>query len=270
MPRSLDASSPFLALAFAVLLGAMPLSLRASVMLEELTWTEVRDAVAAGRTIVIVPIGGTEQNGPHMALGKHNVRVRLLAQRIAESLGNALVAPVIAYVPEGSIDPPAGHMKYPGTISVSAAAFAGVVESAARSLRHAGFRDVVLIGDHGGYQKELAAIAGRLNREWSASGQRAHAITTYYAVTETEYAQELKRRGITAAEIGEHAGLADTSLTLALAPDLVRKDALASPAARNANGVRGEPARASADLGRVGVDLIVVRTTDAIRAAVRR
>ena len=67
-----------------------------SVFLEELTWTELRDDIRAGATTVIVPVGGTEQSGPHMALGKHNVRVKALAARIAESLGNVLVAPVIA------------------------------------------------------------------------------------------------------------------------------------------------------------------------------
>ena len=54
-----------------------------SVFLEDLTWTEVRDATKAGRTTIIVPIGGTEQSGPHLALGKHNVRARLLAGSIA-------------------------------------------------------------------------------------------------------------------------------------------------------------------------------------------
>ena len=74
---------------------------RRRVFLEDMTWTEVRDAIAAGRTTVIVPVGGTEQSGPHMALGKHNVRAHVLAGRIATQLGNALVAPVVAYVPEG-------------------------------------------------------------------------------------------------------------------------------------------------------------------------
>ena len=76
---------------------------RPSVSLEDLTWTELRDEIAAGKTTIIVPIGGTEQSGPAMALGKHNRRVKLLSERIAVALGNALVAPVIAYVPEGSI-----------------------------------------------------------------------------------------------------------------------------------------------------------------------
>ena len=76
------------------------------VALADLTWTELRDRVAAGATIAIVPVGGTEQNGPHMTLGKHNARVAALAERIAAALGNALVAPVIAYVPEGGTSPP--------------------------------------------------------------------------------------------------------------------------------------------------------------------
>jgi len=89
----------------------------ASVFLEDLTWNELRDLIGGGTTTIIIPIGGTEQSGPAMALGKHNARVKFLAEKIAERLGNALVAPVIAYVQEGSIDPPTAHMKFPGTIS---------------------------------------------------------------------------------------------------------------------------------------------------------
>ena len=76
-----------------------------TVFLEELTWTEVRDAVAAGTTTIIIPTGGTEQNGPHMVLGKHNYLVRHKAGEAARRLGDALVAPVMAYVPEGDVDP---------------------------------------------------------------------------------------------------------------------------------------------------------------------
>ena len=101
---------------------------RPSVFLEDLTWTELRDAIGAGKTTIIVPIGGTEQNGPAMALGKHNRRVKLLCERIAVALGNALVAPVIAYVPEGAVSPPSGHMRFPGTISVPEAAFEAIFE----------------------------------------------------------------------------------------------------------------------------------------------
>ena len=107
-----------LAVSLACLVAAAPAA-AASLYLEELTWVELRDALQAGTTTVIVPIGGTEQNGPHMALGKHNVRGRLLAGKIAAALGHAVVAPVLAYVPEGRITPPTAHMRYPGTITIS-------------------------------------------------------------------------------------------------------------------------------------------------------
>ena len=97
-----------------------------SVLLEDLTWPELRERVAGGATTIIVPIGGTEQNGPHMTLGKHNARVKALAERIATELGNALVAPVVAYVPEGNVNAPTGHMRFPGTITVPDAAFEAV------------------------------------------------------------------------------------------------------------------------------------------------
>ena len=116
------------------------------VHLEELTWVEVRDLVAQGKTIAIVPTGGTEQNGPHVVLGKHNYIVRFTAGKIAEELGNALVAPVISYVPEGRIEPPEGHMAFPGTISISEDLFEAVLESAARSLRAHGFKVICFVG----------------------------------------------------------------------------------------------------------------------------
>jgi len=243
----------------------------ASVLLEDLTWTELRDQVRAGKTTIIVPIGGTEQNGPHMTLGKHNARVKVLSERIARALGNALVAPVIAYVPEGGIAPPTSHMRFPGTITVPEEAFEKVVEYAARSFRLHGFRDVVLLGDHGGYQRGDKAVADRLNREWGGTASRVHAIDEYFRVTETEYLQALKSRGFRDAEIGLHAGLADTSLALAVDPRLVRMDKLQSAAAAGtAEGVRGDPARSTPELGQLGVDLIVARTVDAIRKSVAR
>jgi creatinine amidohydrolase/Fe(II)-dependent formamide hydrolase-like protein len=242
-----------------------------TVFLEELTWTELRDQLTAGKTTIIIPIGGTEQNGPAMVLGKHNVRVKLLSEKIALALGGALVAPVLAYVAEGNIDPPTAHMRFAGTITLTEATFERVIESAARSLRHHGFRDIVLLGDHGGYRKNLAAVATRLNREWAATGVRVHAVPEYYRATETGYALLLKERGYRDEEIGSHAGLADTSLTLALDARLVRADRLqAEPRAGKADGVYGDPRRSSAELGQLGVNLIVTQTVDAIRKATTR
>lgn len=237
-----------------------------SVFLEELTWTELRDAVSSGVTTAIIPVGGVEQSGPHMALGKHDVRARILAGRIATQLGDAVVAPVVAYVPEGNISPPTEHMRFPGTISVPVAAFKGILEGAARSLRQAGFTQIILIGDHGGYQEQLKEVADQLNRGWASTPARAHFIATYYRVTQTAYVQALKARGLSAAEIGEHAGAADTSLMLAIDPALVRSDLLAR-APDAASGIRGDQRKSSAALGELGVDLIVNDTTAAIRKA---
>ena len=239
-----------------------------SVRLEDLTWTELRDRIAAGATTVLVPIGGTEQSGPYVALGKHNVRAAALAVRIAQRLGNAVVAPVIAYVPEGSIEPPTGHMRFVGTISISQATFEALLESTARSFRRHGMHDVVFLGDHGGYQASEERVADKLNREWGPrSTCHVHALLDYYRVTQTDYVQALRARGYSTEEIGTHAGLADTALMLAIDPSLVREQQLArSPPAGVRDGVYGDPRRATAALGQLGVDRIVERSVAQIRS----
>jgi creatinine amidohydrolase/Fe(II)-dependent formamide hydrolase-like protein len=246
---------------------AVPVSAAApaSVFVEELTWTELRDLIAAGKTTIIIPIGGTEQNGPHMAIGKHNVRVKILSGRIAAALGNAVVAPVLPYVPEGAIDPPSGHMRFPGTITVPEDVFEKTIEYAARSFQRHGFRNIVFLGDHGSTQKGEELVAQRLNREWAATPARAHAILDYYRESEAGFARLLEGRGYPAGEVGTHAGLGDTSLTLALDPGLVRTDRL-----KPGEGVNGDPRRATAELGKLGVEAVVAKTVAAIQTATAR
>lgn len=257
-----------LALLAAPALADSPLD---TVFLEELTWPELRALVQAGKTTIILPIGGTEQSGPHLALGKHNVRVRVLAERIARALGNAVVGPVIAYVPEGGLSPPTGHMRFPGTITVPDDVFRRGIESAARSVRLHGFRDVVFLGDHASTQAGEKAVAARLNREWAATPARAHAIEAYYDAATVGFRELLRARGYRPEELGEHAALPDTALTLAIDPRLVRthppRDAQVPGAG---TGVDGDPRRATAELGRLGVDLIVTRTVAAIRDSTNR
>jgi len=261
---------PLLAIAAVLLFALTSLAARAALPagfaandLEALTSVELRERIAHGSTTVIVPIGGTEQNGAHMLLGKHNVRAHVLADRIADALGNAIVAPTIAYVPEGSIHPPAAHMKYTGTISVPDAVFEGLLEATARSFKQHGFRDVVFVGDHGGYQADLVHVKDKLNREWSKDPAcRVHAPLEYYRITQTAYVAALKAHGVTDAEMGSHAGLADTALSLAIDPSLVLADKLAGPYPA---GVTGNPKRATAELGELGTKLVVQTTVAAIR-----
>jgi creatinine amidohydrolase/Fe(II)-dependent formamide hydrolase-like protein len=238
--------------------------------LEELTWTELRDQVRAGTTTVIVPIGGTEQNGPAMVLGKHNVRVKVLAGRIAQGLGRTIVAPVIAYVPEGAVRPPTAHMRFAGTITIPDATFESTLEYAARSFAQHGFKDIVLIGDHGGYQRNMKRVADKLNREWAGQAARVHALDDYYRAVESEYPKLLKSKGYSDDEIGLHAGLADTSLTMALDAQSVRADRLSGATFGVADGVRGQPARSNAQAGQWGADLIVERSIESIRRGLSR
>jgi creatinine amidohydrolase len=253
----------------ALLLCAAASASAGTVALDELTSPELRARISGGATTVLLPIGGTEQSGPQLALGKHNQRVQMLSTQIAEKLGQAVVAPVLAYVPEGSIEPPAAHMRFAGTISIPEPVFESLLVSAAQSLCHHGFRDVVLLGDHGGYQGSLEKVAAKLERErkrspWPAC--RTHAVGEYYRVTQTAYVQWLESKGYARDEIGTHAGLADTALTLAAAPALVRQDFLGRPLApAERSGVQGDPRRATLALGQAGVALIVDTTVQAIR-----
>jgi len=248
-----------------------------SVFVEQLTTQEVSVALKAGKTTVIIPIGGTEQNGPHMAIGKHNTRARALAGQIAAVLGNALVAPVLAYTPEGNIDPPTEHMGFAGTISIPDDVFSGLLLGAARSFKKHGFTDIVLLGDSGNYQKLLAAVAAQFNREVAKGGSstpfvpfaRMHFVADYYRATQGPYIAALKARGLSAAEIGTHAGSADTSLLMAMDVSMVRPERFAEAATAGwRGGTLGDPRASSAANGQLGLDAVVKITVEAIKKAV--
>ena len=177
-----------------------------SLYIEDLTTDEVKAAIAGGKTTAIYYAGSTEQNGAHLALGKHNFIAHHVAGRIAAELGNALVYPTMPFAPTG------GHMKYPGTVNVSGQTFAAVAREVARSAMASGFQTVVLMGDHGGGQDELKAVAKELGPRVIYIGD------AYYKST------------------GEHAGVEDTSELLYVARDKVRGERI--------------PAGASAERGR--------------------
>jgi creatinine amidohydrolase/Fe(II)-dependent formamide hydrolase-like protein len=200
-----------------------------------------------------------------MILGKHNYRVKFAAGEIASRLGNALVAPVMAYVPEGNIDPPSGHMWAPGTITLPPEHFAKVVEYAARSFAAHGFVDIVLIGDSGPNQAPLKAVSEFLNIEWAARSTRVLYASIYYESQTRDFTEWLKLRGETTGDIGTHAGLADTSLLLAVYPRGVRSDKLAAGRAGDGSGVTGDPRKASATYGKKGLDIAIESTVRQIR-----
>ena len=269
--RVLRSIAVFAIVVILVSLTAIPQPLTAplprTVYLEEMTWVEVREALARGKTTAIVPTGGVEQNGPHMVLGKHNYIVRRTAGAIAGRLGDALVAPVMAYVPEGETDPPSGHMAFAGTLSVPEPVFAAVLEHTARSLRAHGFTTIAFVGDSGGNQSAQASVAARLSEEWAGEGVAVLHVGDYYAAN--GQVAWLESEGESKATIGRHAGIRDSSELMAVYPDGIRRDRLQRDGGRasEATGVSGDPTRASAERGEALLNLKVEAAVRQIRAA---
>ncbi len=266
-----------LALSCVLMTASVSVFAQKSVYLEELTTAEVAAMVKNSPSVVIIPVGGTEQNGPHMAIGKHNTRVKVLAGRIATQLTTqlaaqkigAIVAPVVSYVPEGNINPPTEHMKWAGTVSISEDAFKSMLLSAARSFKQHGFTDIVILGDSGNYQSQLAQVAVAFNKDAKNAPARMHFIGDYYQATQSTYIAALKAKGLSDAEIGTHAGSADTSLLMAIEPAMVKPDKFAE-AAKNgrAGGTLGDPRASSAALGQMGADAAVKMGVLAIQKAI--
>jgi creatinine amidohydrolase/Fe(II)-dependent formamide hydrolase-like protein len=230
--------------------GVSPTSPPDTVFIDELTWEETRDLMKAGKTTAIVPTGGTEKNGYHMTLGKHNVIVSHAANLMARRLGNALVAPVIQYVPEGNPD-----RQNAGAISLPSPAYDQLLDAAARSLKAHGFKEILFIGDSGGNRNGMTAVANFLNEEWRDRGTRVFAITDYYEQGRLDYRAWLaKEFGYTEQTIGSHAGISDTSQLLHVKPSAVRQDQIKPWGGARDSGVTGDPTKATADIGRRGIE----------------
>lgn len=243
-----------------------PIAALDSVWIEELTWMEVRDALAAGKTTVIVPTGGIEMNGPYLATGKHNYILRATTESIARKLGNALIAPIVAFVPEGDIDPPTEHMKYPGTISLTEDTYERLLTDLCACFRTHGFAHIVLIGDSGGNQKGLKAVADRLNAQWVGGKTRLHFLPEYYDYAAVD--QWLARQGIRQVSEGIHDDFATTAMLLAVDPTTARfKQRIAAKKA-SINGVRLEPAENTIAWGKKIVEFRAERAAQAIRQAI--
>jgi creatinine amidohydrolase len=229
--------------------GTSPSQAPDTVFIDELTWEETRDALKGGKRTAIVPIGGTEKNGYHMVLGKHNYVVTFAANQMARKLGNALVAPTLQYVPEGDPD-----RQNPGAISLPSPAYDMLLDAAARSLKVHGFTDILFIGDSGGNQAGMRNVADKLNEEWKGSDAKVYALTDYY-----EGGREHYRAWLEAAYnyddqiVGSHAGISDTSQMLHVRPAGIRKEQIKPWGGAQDSGVSGDPVKATAEIGKMGI-----------------
>ena len=222
-----------------------------SVYIEDLTWPEVRQAIQSGKTNAIIYIGSTEQNGPHMAIGKHNFIARYLAGAVAIKLGDALVYPTLPFAITGDAAKKTAHMRFPGSVTLTPQTYHAVVHDLALSAADAGFRNIFIMGDHGDGQDVLGAVAKEVDAQWSPRGVRVFYVPdAYFKAKEQAHAYE-SSHGITTHDV--HAGTDDTSELMALDAQhrWIRDDKLApSAGAQTAvTGVDGDPTKASVRLG---------------------
>jgi creatinine amidohydrolase len=242
-----------------------PIPARDTVFMEDMTWMEVRDAMKAGKDTAIVATGGIEQNGPYLVAGKHNIVLRATTEALARKLGNALVAPIVPFVPEGEIDPPTEHMRYPSTIGVSEGTYRALLAEICACLRTHGFRRIVLIGDSGGNQKGMEAVASDLNAKWSGGKTKIYYIKEYYNYPAV--AKWLETQGIAQTPEGLHDDFAITAQMAAVDPNSVRAEERIRTGKFRINGVDLAPVAKTAAWGRKIADYRAEVTIAALRRA---
>lgn len=244
-----------------------PIAAVETVFLEDMTWMEIRDAMAAGKKTVIVATGGVEQNGPYLATGKHNVILKATTEAIARQLGDALVATIVPFVPEGDIDPPSLHMKYPGTISVTEQTYRALLTDICASFRTHGFKNIVLIGDSGGNQEGMKDVASQLNARWTDGKSRVHFIPEYYDYGGV--AKWLEQQGIKQQPEGLHDDFAITALMMSVDPRSVRMEQRLAAGNFRINGVDLAPAGKTIEWGKKIADFRAKATIAAIRKSMK-
>lgn len=187
--------------------------------LAEMTWSQVAHAVGAGSTTVILPLGATEQHGPHLPLGTDTFRATALAARFADALPEALVAPAL---PFGCSDE---HSGFPGLIGLDHTTLASVIVDCARRMAAWGMRRLILLSAHGGNDQALALAIQQLAYElpdlqvWATAGMQPQPMALPSALLDIARAD-----GIAPEAVGLHAGEWETSEMLYLRPDLVQME----------------------------------------------
>lgn len=239
---------------------------------EMMTWPEVKAAMAAGKTTALIYNGGTESRGPQNVNGGHTLMGHATVIAIAEKLGNAIAAPVLPFSPNEA------NAALPGTIGLTAPLFAAVNERVAEQMIKNGFKNVVLMGDHGGGQAELAEVAKKLDEKYSPQGIHVVFCDEVYKKANGDFDKYLADHNL---PLSSHAGIPDTSEMLYLGGDKgwVRKDlvatALGDPmrkpgeprdpnAKRINNGIQGDARPSTPALGKLLFDMKVDEAVDQI------
>lgn len=234
-----------------------------SLLLEQLTWMEVRDTINKGYDRIIIPTGGIEQNGPFVALNKHDLITRRLSIEIANRLGNTLVAPLVSFVPQGSIQPPSGHMLYPGTISVSEKTFVRLLVEIGLSLTTHGFKEIIILGDSGGSQQGMENAATTITKSSSRLGARALFVGAFYDYPAVRAL--IASRNIPQQPEQFHEDLAFTAQLVAIEPSAIRYEERIKAGFTTLGGA---PLTDFQMLQALGESIITTRADEATRAII--
>ena len=237
-----------------------PLPAPNTVWLEEMTWIDVRDALKAGKTNVIVPTGGMEPNGVWLVTGKHNYVLHANCEAIARKMGNALCAPIVKFVPEGGIEPKTGHMTSPGTITAREETYQMLLTDIAESLQAHGFKNIIFIGDCN--QKGQQAVADKLTTKRAGKALALH-IGEYY-----DYASVAKYMEGQGIKEGQSDNMHDDPIiTLNMFiddPNSVRYDGRVKAKKATINGVDISDRKKNTELAKKIVEFRATKTVEAI------
>jgi creatinine amidohydrolase len=276
MKRKFMSATFALALASVIVL-AQNKAKQDEVEIEMMTYPEIYSAIHdKGKTTVLIYNGGTEQRGPHAVLGGHTLMAHAIAPMIARQLGNALVAPVLPY----STNPAGGvESKWPGSVGLSSELFTKVNEAVVDSMTKNGFKNIVLMGDHGGGQDELKKVAAAMDAKYGPQGTHVYFSGAVYEQSRREFADWLTSKHL---PLSNHAGISDTSMMLYLQPVAeawvrnIYKTTVGDPVLapgqradpkvpRVNNGVTGDPRQSTPEIGKLAVEIKVKDAVAEIR-----
>ncbi len=239
---------------------------------EMMTWPEVKQAIAAGKTTALFYTGGTEQRGPQNVNGGHTLMGRAIVKAIALRLGNAIAMPVLPYTPNNA------SADLPGTIGLTPEILSAVLERVSEQAIQTGFKNVIIMGDHGGGQPDAyASVAKKLEAKYAPQGKHVYFCDEVYRKAQDDFDEWLVAHGYPRSS---HAGIPDTSTMMYLGGDQgwVRKELIPTaegdpvpppgqggrgrsndpnaPPRKN-NGITGDARRSTAALGKMAFDIKV-------------